>query len=137
MAFFPALFIVVVAFFATSTVGQQDLVVGKHHKGPSGSGGSPPSSSWNYILAYTWSPGFCQGQSYPGCQNAGSEYMATHFTLHGLWPQYNTTTGYPADCSTESFSQSAVDAVGEDKMIEYWPNVQEAEGSSTYSSFWE
>lgn len=120
--------------FGRITVGQ-DLVLGKHH---SGSGGkSPPSSSWNYILAYTWSPGFCSGQSYPGCQNAGSEYLATHFTLHGLWPQYNTTSGYPADCSTEAFSQSAVDAVGENKMIQYWPNVQEAEGSSTYSSFWE
>ena len=42
-----------------------------------------------YVLAISWQPAFCEGRSrLPECraQTAGG-YDATHFTLHGLWPQ--------------------------------------------------
>ena len=108
--------------------------------GGGGGGGAPggkdmPTSPFNYVMAYSWTPGFCKGQTYPGCATPES-YWTNHFTIHGLWPQYNTTTGYPQDCTTEPFSQEAVNAVGESTMIEYWPNVQEPTGSANYASFW-
>ena len=130
-----------VALLAVASVtgkGEYPLLGRKHS--PHGGGGKPPGSPtqpWNYVLAYSWTPGFCKGTTYPGCSTP-QPYWTNHFTLHGLWPQYNTTDGYPADCTTEAFSQSAVDAVngGESTMITYWPNVQEVEGTSTYSDFW-
>lgn len=48
-----------------------------------------------YILALTWSPGFCATHNDP-IQCAGEE----GFVLHGLWPQYEGR-GYPADCRSE------------------------------------
>ncbi len=89
-----------------------------------------------YVLAYSWSPGFCNTQSNdPGCSDPES-YWTNHFTLHGLWPQY-TTSGYPHDCTSEKFDPSAPESVGMSTMEKYWPNVQESEGSSDYDSFWE
>ncbi|MCA0433562.1 MAG: ribonuclease [Proteobacteria bacterium] len=56
--------------------------------------GSPPavpapSTDAFYILAITWQPAFCE--QHPGkaeCRSQTSDrYDASHFTLHGLWPQ--------------------------------------------------
>jgi ribonuclease T2 len=87
-----------------------------------------------YVLAYSWEAEFCYGTSYPGCSDP-EDYWQTHFTLHGLWPQY-VTSGYPQSCTTEAFDPKTADSIGMDTMIEYWPNVQEAEGSSSYDDFW-
>lgn len=63
---------------------------------PSGSGtgaagaGEPTSPQLPaYVLAVSWQPAFCEGKSdKTECktQSAG-RFDATHFTLHGLWPQ--------------------------------------------------
>ena len=58
--------------------------------------GGPAGEFDFYVLALTWSPGFCElegarkrrEQCEPG-QNLG-------FTVHGLWPQFER--GYPTEC---------------------------------------
>ena len=58
--------------------------------------GGPAGDFDFYVLALTWSPGFCElegerkrrEQCEPG-QNLG-------FTVHGLWPQFER--GYPTEC---------------------------------------
>jgi len=108
-------------------------MLGKHHHS---GGGSSGDASTLYVLAYSWSPGFCNTQSGdPGCSSP-EPYWGTHFTLHGLWPQY-ATSGYPADCTNEAFDPNVPEAIGMDTMQKYWPNVQESEGSSDYDNFWE
>jgi ribonuclease T2 len=90
-----------------------------------------------YVFAYSWEAEFCYGEygTYPGCSTP-DDYWLTHFTVHGLWPQYSSG-GYPSFCTTEAFDPAAPEAVGMDTMIEYWPNVQEAVDGSDYDSFWE
>lgn len=41
------------------------------------------------ILAASWEPAFCEGaRDKPECQSMGNKrFDATHFSLHGLWPQ--------------------------------------------------
>jgi len=48
-----------------------------------------PVASSDYLLAISWQPGFCQShQTKPECESqTGTRFDATHFTLHGLWPQ--------------------------------------------------
>jgi ribonuclease T2 len=94
------------------------------------------SGSFEYLLAYSWTPGFCQSQKgMPGCSSP-EDYWNTHFTLHGLWPQY-TDQGYPSFCTKEAFDPAAPEAVGMNTMTTYWPNVKSTEGSSDYDDFWE
>jgi len=88
-----------------------------------------------YVFAYSWEPEFCYGTTYPGC-SAPQPYWSKNFIVHGLWPQYSAG-GYPATCSTEPFNASVPNAVGYTDMITYWPNVQAAEGTPEYTSFWE
>ena len=39
------------------------------------------------VLAISWQPAFCQGRNQSECAGLTSQrYDATHFTLHGLWP---------------------------------------------------
>jgi ribonuclease T2 len=42
-----------------------------------------------FVLALSWEPAFCQAmQGKPECKNqSASSYQASHFSLHGLWPQ--------------------------------------------------
>ncbi|RWM11600.1 MAG: ribonuclease [Mesorhizobium sp.] len=51
----------------------------------------PASGKPEYVFALSWQPAFCETKgSKPECkaQNPG-EFDASHFTLHGLWPQPN------------------------------------------------
>lgn len=43
----------------------------------------------NYVLAISWQPGFCETRpNLPECQSQTPDrFDATHFTLHGLWPE--------------------------------------------------
>lgn len=95
------------------------------------------STSTIYILAYSWTPGFCYSNdpSYPGCLDP-NPYWIENFTIHGLWPQYNTT-GYPSYCSTESFDPNVPITIGWDTMVTYYPDVKYDEKSADYDSFWE
>ena len=93
------------------------------------------SQSVEYVYAYSWTPGFCYNQKYPGCLDP-EPYWTTNLTIHGLWPQYNTT-GYPSFCTDEPFDPSIPDLVGKSNMIQYWPDVKYEESSPSYDSFWE
>lgn len=88
-----------------------------------------------YVYAYSWTPGFCNNQNYPGCKNP-LPYWRTNFTIHGLWPQY-ATNGYPASCTTEAFDMNIPQEVGMDRIIQYWPDVQYDINNDSYDSFWQ
>jgi ribonuclease T2 len=90
-----------------------------------------------YVLAYSWTPGFCftTDPTYPGCVDP-KPYWMYNFTIHGLWPQYDTT-GYPSYCSTESFDPDVPIEIGWDIMTTYYPDVKYTETSPDYDSFWE
>jgi ribonuclease T2 len=60
-----------------------------------GTGGtSGQSKSGEFLLAASWQPAFCEtsaGQSKEECDTETADrYDASHFTLHGLWPQPQT-----------------------------------------------
>jgi ribonuclease T2 len=63
-----------------------------------------------YVLALSWSPGFCEtgGADKPRAQCAKGAHLG--FVVHGLWPQYQH--GYPMDCGgIRSPSQLALRSV--------------------------
>ena len=80
-------------------------------------------ADWMYVFAYSWTPGFCATQSNdPGCSDP-EDYWKSHFTLHGLWPQY-TDNGYPSFCTQEPFKPSCAEDVGMDTMEQYGPTCR-------------
>ena len=93
------------------------------------------NSSTIYVFAYSWTPGFCIGQTYPGCSSP-LDYWKNNFTIHGLWPQYDTT-GYPSSCTNEPFNPSIPNEVGLDTMVMRWPDVKYDVNNPNYDSFWE
>ncbi|MGN6095674.1 MAG: ribonuclease T2 family protein [Bosea sp. (in: a-proteobacteria)] len=59
-------------------------------------GGTPGDFDF-YVLALSWSPGFCaldgdRGRNREQCADGAG----LRFVVHGLWPQYER--GYPSDC---------------------------------------
>lgn len=52
----------------------------------------PASRGQAYVLAISWQPAFCEGNSHKReCRSQhGARFDATHFALHGLWPQPGT-----------------------------------------------
>jgi len=87
-----------------------------------------------YVFAYSWTPGFCTNESYPGCESP-LPYWKENFTIHGLWPQY-ATSGYPSSCTNEEFDMNTINNIGMDYMIQKWPDVQYSLNSTLYDSFW-
>lgn len=54
---------------------------------PAGSG-PVRARGQDYLLAISWQPAFCEGRANrPECDSQSGRYDATHFSLHGLWPQ--------------------------------------------------
>ncbi|MDX8479426.1 ribonuclease [Mesorhizobium sp. VK24D] len=51
----------------------------------------PASGKPEYVFALSWQPAFCETKANkPECKAQNpNEFDATHFTLHGLWPQPN------------------------------------------------
>ena len=49
----------------------------------------PAAMGTQYILAVSWQPAFCEGHDdKPECESQTEDrFDASHFTLHGLWPQ--------------------------------------------------
>jgi len=91
-----------------------------------------------YLLAYSWTPGFCyeNKNKYPGCIEP-EDYWLNHFTIHGLWPQY-ITTGYPQFCTDEQFDILVPPSIGINSMATYWPNVKSSSTSNPdYDDFWQ
>ena len=93
------------------------------------------TTSFCYVLAYAWTAEFCQ-ESFPGCQRP-LPYWRSNFTMHGLWPQYTVTPGYPSFCTKEPFDPSVTASIGLPLMKYYWPNVKVADNNPDYTSFWE
>jgi ribonuclease T2 len=57
--------------------------------------GAPPGQFDFYVLALSWSPGFCAlGGAEKNRKQCDSDLG---FVVHGLWPQY--TSGYPSECA--------------------------------------
>ncbi|TMW61527.1 hypothetical protein Poli38472_012718 [Pythium oligandrum] len=101
------------------------------------SSGTPGTFDF-YLLAQSWQPQFCHGKEsqYPGCKNP-EEWMKTHFTLHGLWPEYKSGS-YPQNCKSTTFDAKTVEnAVGMGNLTKYWPEVEYDVSSSQYPTFWE
>ena len=100
-------------------------------------GAQMPTQNTVYVLAYSWQPEFCFGQSsYVGCATP-SDFWRSHFTLHGLWPQY-TTSGYPSNCGSAPLLPDVLKVtIGMETMTQYWPNVKNAEGTADYFSFYQ
>jgi ribonuclease T2 len=68
-------------------------------------GGTPGVFDF-YVLALSWSPGFCElsgGRDQQQCSADGS--VGRGFVVHGLWPQF--TRGYPTQCAGGRFPSRA------------------------------
>lgn len=69
----------------------------------------PPAGETQYILAVSWQPAFCETRpNKPECESQTADrFDASHFTLHGLWPQprsnvYCNVTADEEDASADS-----------------------------------
>ena len=64
-----------------------------------------------YVLALSWSPGFCEatGDRRRSAQCEPGRKLG--FVVHGLWPQYDR--GYPSDCGADRFIPRAALAEAE------------------------
>jgi ribonuclease T2 len=66
----------------------------------------PTAGETQFILAVSWQPAFCEGHDdKPECESqAEDRFDASHFTLHGLWPQPrgNVFCGVSQDQATAS-----------------------------------
>jgi ribonuclease T2 len=94
-----------------------------------------------YLLSTSWQAEFCDGKKgvYPGCKVPG-DFWKSHFTLHGLWPQYNTgsVSAQPAFCGDEPLDRATLEkAIGRDVLETYWPNVKYSVDSPDHAEFWE
>ncbi len=56
---------------------------------PPGSGGGQPRQAVDFVLAASWQPGFCETRPEKReCRTQTEDrFDASHFALHGLWPQ--------------------------------------------------
>jgi ribonuclease T2 len=85
-----------------------------------GSGGAPAGAGTGlrkaeYILAVSWQPAFCEtaaGRRKTECGTQSADrFDASHFTLHGLWPQGRSYCRVPADVvATDKASKTDPDA---------------------------
>jgi ribonuclease T2 len=71
--------------------------------------GGPPGDFHLYVLALTWSPGFCELEGERKGREQCEPGRDLGFTVHGLWPQFER--GYPTQCGPpgRSPSRSALD----------------------------
>jgi ribonuclease T2 len=81
---------------------------------PPGQEASSPASPRRtfdfYVLALSWSPGFCAtpaGRNEPEQCGPNRRFA---FVLHGLWPQYEKG-GWPESCSNEKVSEGIVESM--------------------------
>src|SRR5579875_3557734 len=59
-------------------------------------GGGMPGNFDFYVLALSWSPGFCETEAGARAGSQCEPGANLGFVVHGLWPQYEH--GYPTDC---------------------------------------
>ena len=72
------------------------------------SGQSPDKFSGDMVLALSWQPGFCETR--PRVRECRSQtadrFDASHFSLHGLWPQPGSAVYCGVDSQTQSNDKS-------------------------------
>jgi ribonuclease T2 len=59
--------------------------------------GGPAGNFDFYVLALTWSPGFCEAEGGRKARDQCEPGRGLGFTVHGLWPQFER--GYPIECA--------------------------------------
>lgn len=68
--------------------------------GPAAANGERAGDFDYYVMALSWSPGWCatdgKGRDAEQCRTGSG----ASFVLHGLWPQYDN--GYPSYCRTSA-----------------------------------
>lgn len=60
---------------------------------------STPGAFDFYVLALSWSPGFCALEGRAGSRDQCAAGARHTFVVHGLWPQYER--GYPRNCAVD------------------------------------
>jgi ribonuclease T2 len=68
--------------------------------------GGPPGDFDFYVLALSWSPGFCEVEGDRKGRDQCEDGSGLGFVVHGLWPQY--TRGFPTECSPANRSPSRI-----------------------------
>jgi ribonuclease T2 len=61
--------------------------------------GAPAGAFDFYVLALSWSPGFCETTGSPGGRKQCEKGSGLGFVVHGLWPQ--SEQGYPSFCEPD------------------------------------
>lgn len=81
--------------------------IGAGHAQGFGQRSSAPGDFDFYVLALSWSPGFCEldGDRTRNREQCG-EGAGLRFVVHGLWPQ--NERGYPSDCGPAGRSPSRI-----------------------------
>ncbi len=75
---------------------------GRDRIGPRGA--SAPGDFDFYVLALSWSPGFCATGGAAKSRNQCASGARLGFVVHGLWPQYER--GFPSDCASGGYVSS-------------------------------
>jgi ribonuclease T2 len=73
---------------------------------PQPRGASVPGDFDFYVLALSWSPGFCDTGGAAKARSQCETGANLGFVVHGLWPQYQH--GYPSDCGPAGRSPSRI-----------------------------
>ncbi|HEX4297065.1 MAG TPA: ribonuclease [Devosia sp.] len=65
---------------------------------------APAAGKTQFVLAASWEPAFCEGQSgKPECKaETATSFEADHFALHGLWPQPRSNSYCSVDAADEA-----------------------------------
>ncbi|MEM8789200.1 MAG: ribonuclease T2 [Pseudomonadota bacterium] len=102
--------------------------------------GEPAGAFDYYVLALSWSPGWCAAEGDARRAEVCEPGAARGFVLHGLWPQYET--GWPSYCRTgardPSRRQTAamVDIMGSDGLAWHqWKKHGRCSGLSAAAYF--
>lgn len=69
-------------------------------------GASAPGDFDFYVLALSWSSGFCTTPAAARAQGQCDRGAHLGFVVHGLWPQYEH--GFPSDCAPAAASPSRI-----------------------------
>jgi ribonuclease T2 len=69
-------------------------------------GSSGPGSFDFYVLALSWSSGFCKTPAAARARHQCDPGANLGFVVHGLWPQYEH--GYPSDCGLGAMPPSRI-----------------------------
>ena len=71
---------------------------------------TPGGDSDFYVLALSWSPGFCATGGAEKAREQCQSGMGLGFVVHGLWPQFER--GFPSDCdgAGRPISRTALEA---------------------------